>query len=156
MFSRHFHFYFTSALDNIFQLRIISSEQIINLIRIATMEIKLESSNLEKVRIVEETLFVWFKNGKVYRYEEVPYSVSIGLANAEKAGAYLQQEIKGNYRYSTVTEDDVIECANEELTRLRSFADSSNGLWCTDKPQSMKHDPHNESFQINFKKAGKL
>lgn len=116
------------------------------------MEIKLESGNVEKIRIVENTLFVWFKHGKVYKYEEVPYSVSIGMSQTDTVGAYLQEEIKGKYEYSKSNEVEVIEYANEEINRLRHFASNSSGLYYTDLPETMPEGV--ELFQITFNKRG--
>lgn len=48
------------------------------------------------------TLEVKLKNGAIYRYLEVPESAYHELIAAGSIGAYLNQNIKGSYRYVQV------------------------------------------------------
>ena len=45
------------------------------------------------------TLEVEFRSGAVYQYFDVPELESLNLLSAESVGRYLNQNIKGNYRY---------------------------------------------------------
>ena len=47
-----------------------------------------------------QTLHVEFKNGTAYQYFDVPEAVYEEMTNAESAGRYLNQVIKGSYRYA--------------------------------------------------------
>jgi len=45
------------------------------------------------------TLRVEFVSGMVYEYKEVPEAVYMGLKNSGAKGVYLNQQVKGRYRY---------------------------------------------------------
>ena len=49
-----------------------------------------------------ETLEIEFLNGNVYQYFDVPKRDYDGLMSASSNGQYLNQNIKGNYRFSKV------------------------------------------------------
>lgn len=48
------------------------------------------------------TLEVEFNNGAVYQYFDVPEHVFNDFLSADSVGAYLANNIKGQYRYSRV------------------------------------------------------
>ena len=48
------------------------------------------------------TLEVEFKNGSIYHYFDVPEAVYRGLLSASSVGTYLNQNIKGSYRYAQI------------------------------------------------------
>ena len=62
------------------------------------------SSNLAEVGYdpPTQTLEVCFKSGRTYQYFDVPEGVYEGLKNAGSPGAYLNQEVKGKFRYARV------------------------------------------------------
>ena len=66
--------------------------------------IQVESSNIAAIGYDEkfETLEVEFLNGAVYQYFDVPKQIYDGLMSASSHGQYLNQNIKGSYRYSKV------------------------------------------------------
>lgn len=47
-----------------------------------------------------QTLTVEFKNGSRYNYYDVPQQVYEGMNAADSKGKYLNDEIKGVYRYA--------------------------------------------------------
>ena len=57
------------------------------------------SSNLLAIGFDDEveSLYVQFKSGKIYEYENVPASVYDELSEAESVGKYFNQFIKNNY-----------------------------------------------------------
>jgi hypothetical protein len=57
------------------------------------------SSNILSIGYDDEvkSLYVKFKSGKVYEYENVPASVYDELSEAESVGKYFNQMIKNNY-----------------------------------------------------------
>ncbi len=59
------------------------------------------SSNVASVGYDQNTmtLEVEFMKGSVYQYFDVPESEYSNLIGAESVGRYLNQNIKGNYRY---------------------------------------------------------
>lgn len=61
-----------------------------------------ESSNLSGVAWENETLFVRFKNNKVYAYDGVPHSEYTALVTAPSVGKYLNSTIKGSYPFREV------------------------------------------------------
>ena len=66
--------------------------------------ISVESSNVARVGYDSDahTLHVEFKNGNAYQYFDVPKTVYEGILNAGSIGQYLNQVIKGSYRYARV------------------------------------------------------
>jgi hypothetical protein len=62
------------------------------------------SSNVESVGydLNSQTLEVEFKNGYVYQYFDVPETIYDSMLNAESAGKYLIDNIKGVFRYARV------------------------------------------------------
>ena len=62
------------------------------------------SSNILEVGYEEDsqTLEVLFRNDRVYQYFSVPRQVAEELMSAESLGQYLNQHIKGVYRYARV------------------------------------------------------
>lgn len=63
-----------------------------------------DSSNVARVGHDEDssTLQVEFLNGGTYQYFDVPEYHYTGLLNASSVGKYLNDHIKGSYRYSKV------------------------------------------------------
>lgn len=62
------------------------------------------SSNVAAVGFDEDssTLQIEFLNGAVYQYFDVPEGLFIGLRDADSVGKFLNDNIKGTYRYSKV------------------------------------------------------
>lgn len=60
------------------------------------------SSTIERVAYdsATMTLSVEFKNGNVYQYFDVPYTIHAELVNASSPGQYLAQNVKPSYRYA--------------------------------------------------------
>ena len=63
-----------------------------------------DSSNVAAVGYEEDsqTLQVAFNNGSTYQYFDVPQAIFEGLLGASSVGQYLNQNVKGAYRYSRV------------------------------------------------------
>ncbi|NMW31211.1 KTSC domain-containing protein [Altererythrobacter sp. RZ02] len=63
-----------------------------------------DSSNVAAVGYEEDsqTLQVEFNNGGTYQYFDVPQAIFDGLLGASSVGQYLNQHVKGTYRYSRV------------------------------------------------------
>lgn len=63
-----------------------------------------DSSNVAAVGYEEDslTLQVEFNNGSTYQYFDVPQAIFDGLLGASSVGQYLNQNVKGTYRYSRV------------------------------------------------------
>jgi KTSC domain len=63
-----------------------------------------DSSNVAAIGYEEDsqTLQVEFKNGTTYQYFDVPLAIFEGMRDAASVGQYLNQHIKGAFRYSRV------------------------------------------------------
>lgn len=63
-----------------------------------------QSSNVDEVRYHDGDLSmdVVYRNGKRYRYKEVPRSIFDAAVEAPSIGSYLNRELKGAYRYEQV------------------------------------------------------
>ncbi len=48
------------------------------------------------------TLEVEFRSGSIYQYFDVPEVEYRNLISAESVGRYLNQNVKGNYRYTQI------------------------------------------------------
>lgn len=62
----------------------------------------IKSSNIYKIEWDENNLWVHYNNESVYQYKDVPENVSIKMGEAESAGSFLHQNIKGKYRYERI------------------------------------------------------
>ena len=64
--------------------------------------VPVNSSNIAEIGYDEDsqTLEVLFRNDRVYQYFSVPGQVADELMNAGSHGQYLNQHIKGLYRYA--------------------------------------------------------
>lgn len=62
--------------------------------------IPVSSSNLSSVAYDSGTLEIQFKNGRYYRYFNVPESVYLGLLTAPSKGRYFHRHIKTAYPYT--------------------------------------------------------
>lgn len=62
------------------------------------------SSNIAEIGYDESsrTLEIMFKNGRLYQYFDVPIQEHQSLMSASSHGQYLNQHIKGTYRYARV------------------------------------------------------
>lgn len=78
--------------------------------------IKVESSNVDKVGYGDNTLFVLFKNGGLYKYKEVPENIFNGLMNEESIGKALNKNIKKIYDVEQIWDDDPFYIENIERT----------------------------------------
>ena len=66
--------------------------------------VAVDSSNISEIGYDEDsqTLEVLFRNDRIYQYFSVPSQVAAGLMNAASHGQYVNQHIKGVYRYARV------------------------------------------------------
>ena len=66
--------------------------------------IPVESSNILEVGYDElgEVLYITFKSGITYTYEDVPYYVYEELLSAESKGQYFHKNIRGVYEYHKI------------------------------------------------------
>ncbi len=66
--------------------------------------IPVTSSNVAAVAydMITMTLEVEFKNGSVYQFFDVPEAIYLELMKAASVGKYLNQNMKGSYRYAQV------------------------------------------------------
>ena len=66
--------------------------------------VAVNSSNILEIGYDEgsQTLEILFKNDRAYQYFAVPHQVADELMNAASHGQYLNQHVKGVYRYARV------------------------------------------------------
>lgn len=67
-------------------------------------KIFVSSSNVEAIGYdsSSQLLRIWYLNGSVYDYLNVPQMEFEGLQNAPSVGSYLSRSIKGSYNYQKV------------------------------------------------------
>jgi hypothetical protein len=68
--------------------------------------IKVDSSNIDKLGYENETLYVLFKNGGLYKYNSVPLFHYQEIIKAESVGKYLNKEIKKIFECVRLWDDD--------------------------------------------------
>ena len=61
--------------------------------------VEVESSNVESIGV---DLLVKFKNGRVYRYADVPFDTVSDLHGSESVGKFLNAAIKPHYAVEEV------------------------------------------------------
>ena len=67
--------------------------------------VELTSSNVSKASYTDEgDLLIEFKNGEEYLYHNVPVETYYDLVEAKSAGKFLNEAIKGTYKYTKVEE----------------------------------------------------
>ena len=69
--------------------------------------IYLTSSNIDAVGYLSEAqrLYIRFKSGCSYSYEDVPHTFFSALQKVESAGAYFARQIRGKFRYTRLSND---------------------------------------------------
>lgn len=72
--------------------------------RMAEM-IPVKSSNLAGIAYEpqQQVLTVWFLNGTIYNYYDVPNAVWVSFQNADSKGKYLAANIKNRFSYERVS-----------------------------------------------------
>lgn len=67
--------------------------------------IPVKSSNIAGIAYEpnQMILTVWFLNGSIYNYYDVPTSVWTSFQNADSKGKYLAANIKGRFGYERVS-----------------------------------------------------
>ena len=63
------------------------------------MERHIDAANLEKISWANGTLRIYYKNGQVAAYKNVPEGIAVGMAQAPSAGSYMTLYIAGKYGY---------------------------------------------------------
>ena len=81
----------------------------------------------------DNTMEVAFQNGKVVIYEKIPAGIERGLIQAPSPGSYFNSFIRGIFRYTVVTESDLVNVPGDMLKKLQHEYDSTRGLWCIDR-----------------------
>lgn len=69
---------------------------------------QLESSNLDCADYAGGSLYLRFKSGIVYRYDDVGPTVLKDLFTAESAGKFFHHNIKGRYNFTRLNDDPFI------------------------------------------------
>lgn len=66
--------------------------------------IRIESAAVAGVGYDEthQTMTVKFQNGRKYQYHDVPKNVFEALTNAESSGKFVNKEVKGKYKVTSV------------------------------------------------------
>ncbi len=67
-------------------------------------QIQVHSSNIAMISYdpYTSTLFVWFLNSSVYRYEQVPRSIYAQLKSAPSKGKFFWARIRNVYNFSRI------------------------------------------------------
>jgi len=66
--------------------------------------VRVESSMINSIFFADGVLFVQFRNGSIYRYEEVPRSVYDSLLQASSKGKYFLRNVRDLYPTTKIRE----------------------------------------------------
>ena len=106
----------------------------------------INSANLEKIIWDNGTLRVFFNNGKIAAYKDVPEGIAVGMAQAPSAGSYMAQYIKGHFRYEVEKKCSI----EEENKKLLHHKNTTVGLWATDRPDLIPEGIKHVFSQIKY------
>lgn len=79
------------------------------------MMVPLESSSIKSVGYKDESLFVEFNTGKVYKYPGAPRSAAQGMIHSESPGKYFNTKVKSEYAHVLIEGYDECEKAAQKL-----------------------------------------
>lgn len=65
----------------------------------------LKSENLDCIAWVADKLFIRFRSGGSYSYDNVPFDYFDSLQKVESAGKMFHQYIRGKFRYTKLEND---------------------------------------------------
>jgi hypothetical protein len=70
------------------------------------MTLEVQSSNLKNVayNATDKSLEVEFRNGRKYRYTNVPPEIFDGLVNADSIGGFFHKHIRFSFKYEEIGE----------------------------------------------------
>jgi len=110
------------------------------------MEKHINSANVEKISWSNETLRIYFNNGQVVAYKDVPEGFAVGMAQAPSAGSFMRLYIAGKYAYEVETRSEM----NERNISLEHHKDTTVGLYATDRPDLIPEKLKSLFFQITY------
>lgn len=64
--------------------------------------IKVVSSDIDKIGYENNTLYILFNSGSLYKYIDVKFEVYNALLKATSKGKFFNQYIKNNYNYQRI------------------------------------------------------
>ena len=79
-------------------------------------------------------------------YKEVPEGIAVGMAQAASCGSYMRLYITGKYTYEVEREPGMVI----QNKSLQHYADSTSGLWCTDRPDLIPEEYRGLLFMISY------
>lgn len=110
------------------------------------MEKYINSANIEKISWSNETLRIYFENGQVVAYKNVPEGLAVGIAQAPSAGSYMRLYIAGKYAYEVEKQSEMKERNN----KLEHHKDTTVGLYATDRPDLIPEELKSLFFEITY------
>lgn len=66
------------------------------------------SSTINAIGYSLGKLFVRFKSGTSYSYDNVPYDIYDALKKAESCGQFLHRAVKGKFKYTRLSNDPFV------------------------------------------------
>ena len=94
------------------------------------MEKHIDAANIEKISWINDTLRIYYKNGQVVAYKNVPEGIAVGMAQAPSAGSYMTLYIAGKYSYEVEKQSEI----KEDNKNLERYKNATVGLYATDRP----------------------
>lgn len=109
------------------------------------MEKTVDSPNVRKVSWNNNILRVYFHNGKIVAYKDVPEGIYAGLCSSP-IGSYMRLYIYNKYSYQV---EKVSDLKSQNL-KLEHHKATTVGLWATDRPDLIPQEIKKLFFQITY------
>lgn len=112
------------------------------------MEKIINSANVEKISWDNNILRLYFNNGQIVAYKNVPEGIYVGLCTSASIGSFMRLYIYGSYSYQV---EKVSNLKGQNL-KLEHHKDTTVGLWATDKPDLIPQEIKELFFEITYDK----
>ncbi len=107
---------------------------------------EVNSANVDKVSWDNNILRIYFNNGQVVAYKDVPEGIYAGLCTAPSVGSFMRLYIRGTYSYQVEKMSDL----KSQKIKLEHHKDTTVGLWATDKPNGIPKEIKELFFEITY------
>lgn len=108
------------------------------------MRKEINGSNIQAAEWRNQTLSLYFTDGSITEFYNVPEGIFAGLCTAQSAGSYLRLYVCGAFSYKKVKEANI----EQRVKELEYHKNLTVGLWATDRPDLIPEHLKDVFFQI--------
>ncbi|MDR0286310.1 MAG: KTSC domain-containing protein [Clostridiales bacterium] len=107
-------------------------------------ESEITTSNITKISWSNDSLLIYFADGCIIKYLDIPEGIYAGLQLAHSKGSFLRLYVCGKFSYIKMADPDI----KYKLKELQSHYDFTVGLWATDRPDLIPKNLRHIFFRI--------